>query len=187
MTSFTSSRARDHQGTAAGHRARGRACRSARGGAQLDTAAASRSGGHADDCFVGADRFPAPTGGGRYRSTLVLAIGPFRDWLAEHMTRHELASTDVAAAIGTDEAVVRGWFGVRPRDWRQHPTGRFVVHVISESTVETVGIALTGNPRLAAELYPHLAEPVCQHCGAHAGCRHLGRDLALDEPGSLAA
>jgi hypothetical protein len=133
------------------------------------------------------DRFPAPTGGGRYRSTLVLAIGPFRDWLAEHMTRHELAGTDVAAVIGTDEAVVRGWFAVRPRDWRQHTGQRFVVHTISETTVERVGIALLGDPRLAAQLYPHLAEPVCQRCGAHDGCRHLGRELALDEPGSLAA
>jgi hypothetical protein len=65
--------------------------------------------------------------------------------------------------LGTDVAVVRGWFGVRPRDWHQ-PTGqRFVVHTINETTVEQGGIELGANPRLAAELYPHLAEPVCQH------------------------
>jgi hypothetical protein len=80
---------------------------------------------------------------------------------------------------GTDVAVVRGWFGVRPRDWHQ-PTGqRFVVHTINETTVEQGGIELGANPRLAAELYPHLAEPVCQHCDAPAGCPHLGRALEL--------
>jgi hypothetical protein len=51
------------------------------------------------------------------------------------------------------------------------------VHTISETTVEALGIAL------AAELYPHVAEPVCQHCGAHASCTHLGRDLELGAVG----
>lgn len=35
-----------------------------------------------------------------------------------------------------------------------------------ERVVELVGIALTDNPTLVYELYTHLAEPVCQRCGA---------------------
>jgi hypothetical protein len=73
--------------------------------------------------------------------------------------------------------MVRGWFGVRGRDWRTQAPDRFVVHVISELTVEAVGIALAGNPRLVPELYPHMAEPVCQRCGAPTGCDHLARDV----------
>ena len=34
--------------------------------------------------------------------------------------------------------------------------GRFVVHAISERTIEHIGIALAGNPRLVPELYPHI-------------------------------
>jgi hypothetical protein len=128
------------------------------------------------------DRFPAPIAGGSQGSTLVLAIGPFRDWLTEHMRTHELTSVDVATTIGRDEAIVRGWFGARGRDWRSQSPDRFVVHVISELNVEAVGIALTGNPRLVAELYPHMAEPVCQRCGAETDCEHLGR-----QAGQLAA
>jgi hypothetical protein len=45
--------------------------------------------------------------------------------------------------------------------------------VISELLVERAGIALARNPRLAAELYPQLAEPTCQVCGASRGCEHL--------------
>jgi hypothetical protein len=183
MTCFTSSRAHDELEQAP---ARGEAADPMAPHVGADCTLADASGA-ADGSSVGADRFPAPTGGGRYSSTLVLAIGPFRDWLAGHMAAHELAATDVGQLVGTDEAVVRGWFGVRPRDWRQQSTERFVVHTISESTVERVGIALTGNPRLAAELYAHLAEPVCQHCGAPAGCPHLGRELQLTDQQPLAA
>jgi hypothetical protein len=125
------------------------------------------------------DRFPAPTSKGCQGGQLVLAIGPFRDWLSEQMQAHELTAVDVARKIGRDEAIVRGWFGVRSRDWRNHSPDRFVVHVISELVVEHVGIALIGNPRLVPELYPHLAEPVCQHCGAATDCDHLGQDLQL--------
>jgi hypothetical protein len=78
--------------------------------------------------------------------------------------------------------MVRGWFGVRGRGWRTQSPDRFVVHIISELTIEAVGIALTGNPRLVPELYPHMAEAVCQRCGAPAHCDHLGREL-----GQLAA
>lgn len=124
-----------------------------------------------------ADRFPAPTGGGCQRSTLVLAIGPFRDWLSAYMVAHELTASDIARRIGRDEAIVRGWFGVRSREWRTQSKEHFVIHVVSEPVVEHVGIALTGNPRLVPELYPHMAEPVCQHCGAPADCDHLGQDL----------
>jgi hypothetical protein len=131
---------------------------------------------------VASDRFPAPTAGGCQGSTLVLAIGPFRDWLGEHMRVHELTSVDVAKTIGRDEAMVRGWFGVRGRDWRSQSPDRFVVYVISELTVEAVGIALTGDPRLVPELYPHMAEPVCQRCGATGDCEHLGH-----QAGQLAA
>jgi hypothetical protein len=131
---------------------------------------------------VASDRFPAPTAGGCQGSMLVLAIGPFRDWLTEHMSAHGLVAGDVARCIGRDEAMVRGWFGVRGRDWRSQSPDRFVVHVISELTVEAIGIALTGNPRLVPELYPHMAEPVCQRCGATADCDHLGHEL-----GQLAA
>jgi hypothetical protein len=128
------------------------------------------------------DRFPAPTTGGKQGSSLVLAIGPFRDWLTEHMQAQQLTCADVARLIGRDDTMVRGWFGVRGRDWRTQSPDRFVIHVISELTIEHVGIALTGNPRLVPELYPHMAEPVCQRCGAPADCDHLGREL-----GQLAA
>jgi hypothetical protein len=125
------------------------------------------------------DRFPAPTAGGSQGSTLVLAIGPFRDWLDEYMRAHELTSADVARVIGRDESMVRGWFGVRGRDWRTQSQERFVVHIISELVVEHVGIALTGNPRLVPELYPHMAEPVCQRCGAPKDCDHLDHQHQL--------
>ena len=123
------------------------------------------------------DRFPAPLTGGHQGSTLVLAIGPFRDWLTRYMTAHQLTATDVARLIGRDDTMVRGWFGVRGRDWRTQSPDHFVIHVISELTIEAVGIALTGNPRLVPELYPHMAEPVCQRCGASTDCDHLGRDV----------
>ena len=54
---------------------------------------------------------------------------------------------------------------------------RFVIHIISERTIEAVGIALTGNPRLVPQLYPHMAEPVCHRRGAPANCDHLAHDL----------
>jgi hypothetical protein len=129
-----------------------------------------------------ADRFPAPTAGGTQGSTLVLAIGPFRDWLTAYMSAHQIVSADVARLIGRDDAMVRGWFGVRGRDWRTQSPDRFVVHIISERTIEHVGIALAGNPRLVPELYPHMAEAVCQRCGATADCHHLGHEF-----GQLAA
>ena len=53
---------------------------------------------------------------------------------------------------------------------------RFVVHVISELVIEHVGIALVGNPR-SCPRYPHMAEPVCQHCGAPADGDDIGQDL----------
>jgi hypothetical protein len=124
-----------------------------------------------------ADRFPAPTAGGCRGSTLVLAIGPFCDWLTAYMTVHELTIADLARRIGRDNAMVRGWFSVRGRDWRTQSPDRFVIHIISELTIEAVGIALAGNPRLVPELYPHMAEPVCQRCGAPGDCDHLARDL----------
>jgi hypothetical protein len=123
------------------------------------------------------DRFPAPVAGGSQGPTLVLVIGPFRDWLSEYMTAHQLTAVDIATCIGRDEAMIRGCFGVRGRDWRSQSPDRFVIHVISELTIEAVGIALTGNPRLVPELYPHMAEPVCQHCGAPTDCDHLGQEL----------
>jgi hypothetical protein len=122
------------------------------------------------------DRFPAPTSKGCRGGQLVLAIGPFRDWLHDHMLAHELTAMDVARRIGRDEAIVRGWFGIRSRDWRTQSPNHFVVHVISELVIEHVGIALTGNPRLVPELYAHMAEAVCQHCGATTNCHHLRRD-----------
>ena len=124
------------------------------------------------------DRFPAPTTRRAPGSTLVLAIGPFRDWLTEHMTARDLTCADVARLIGRDDTMVRGWFGVRGRDWRTQSPDRFVIHIISELTIEAVGIALTGNPRLVPDLYPHMAEPVCQRCGAISDCEHLGREPA---------
>jgi hypothetical protein len=92
------------------------------------------------------------------------------------------ALSSLTSCIGRDDAMVRGWFGVRGRGWRTQSPDRFVVHIISELTIEAVGIALTGNPRLVPELYPHMAEAVCQRCGAPAHCDHLGREL-----GQLAA
>jgi hypothetical protein len=62
------------------------------------------------------DRFPAPTAGGSQGSTLVLAIGPFRDWLTQYMAARQLTSADISRLIGRDNAMVRGWFGVRGRD-----------------------------------------------------------------------
>jgi hypothetical protein len=131
----------------------------------------------AQDTFSGAERFPAPSGGGGQGSVLVLAVGPFRDWLDRYMRAHELIAADVARCIGRDETIIRGWFAVRGRDWRAQSPDHFVVHVISELTVEAVGIALAGNPRLVPELYPHMAEPVCQRCGATSDCDHLGSEL----------
>jgi hypothetical protein len=128
------------------------------------------------------DHFPAPTTGGPQGSTLVLAIGPLRDWLTAYMRAYDLTIADLARCIGRDDAMVRGWFGVRGRDWRTQSPHRFVIHIISELTVEAVGIALTGNPRLVPELCPHMAEPVCQRCGAPEDCDHFGREL-----GQLAA
>jgi hypothetical protein len=121
-----------------------------------------------------ADRFPAPTTGGKQGASLVLAIGPFHNWLTQYMTAHQLTCADVARLIGRDDTMVRGWFGVRGRDWRTQSPDRFVIHVISELTIEAVGIILTGNPRLVPELYPHMAEPLCQRCGAPTDCDHLG-------------
>jgi hypothetical protein len=182
MTCFTSSRAHDLKHRPAdGEDAHQVAERASTNGMAM---AASDAGGWRS---TGGDRSPAPTGSGRYRSTLMLAIGPFRDCLARHMAAGELTAADVGRSIRIDEAVVRGWFAVRPPDWREHTTDRFVVHTISETTIEAIGIALTGNPRLAADLYPHLAEPVCQHCGAPADCTHLGRDLQLTDQPPLAA
>jgi hypothetical protein len=114
----------------------------------------------------------------------VLAIGPFRNWLTEHMTTDQLTSADVARLIGRDDAMVRGWFGVRGRDWRTQSPNRFV-HIISELTIEHVGIALTGNPRLVPELYPHMAEPVCQRCGGTTDCDHLGHEAGRSPPDTL--
>jgi hypothetical protein len=37
-----------------------------------------------------------------------LAIGAFRDWLAEYMSAHELTAADVARCIGRDQEMVRG-------------------------------------------------------------------------------
>jgi hypothetical protein len=51
------------------------------------------------------------------------------------------------------------------------------VHIVSERTIEHVGIALAGSPRLVPQLYPHVAEPVCQRCGTPHDCDHLGCDL----------
>jgi hypothetical protein len=93
------------------------------------------------------------------------------------MNAHQISSADVARLIGRDEAMVRGWFGVCGRDWRSQAPRRLVVHIISERTIEHVGIALTGNPRLVPQLYPHIAEPVCQRCGATTDCDHLGIEL----------
>ena len=91
------------------------------------------------------DRFPAPTAGGSQGSTLVLAVGPFRDWLDEYMRAHDLTSADVARCIGRDESMVRGWFGVRGRDWRTQSPQRFVVHIISELVIEHVGMSRPGS------------------------------------------
>jgi hypothetical protein len=85
------------------------------------------------------DRFPAPTAGGCRGSTLVLAIGPFRDWLTTYMTAHELTIADLARLIGRDDAMVRGWFSLRGRDWRTQSPDRFVIHIINELTIEHVG------------------------------------------------
>src|SRR3954454_22583450 len=48
-----------------------------------------------------------------------------------------------------------------------------------QTTVEAVGISLAATPGWPPSCSPPLAEPVCQHCGAHASCTHLGRDLEL--------
>ena len=43
---------------------------------------------------------------------------------------------------------------------RRSAEGSTLVLAIGELTLEHVGIALTGNPRLVPELYPHMAGPV---------------------------
>jgi hypothetical protein len=71
-----------------------------------------------------AHRFFAPISRGCHGGELVLAIGPFRDWLTEHMLAHDLTALHVAQQIKRDEAIVRGWFGVRSRDWRSKSSQR---------------------------------------------------------------
>jgi hypothetical protein len=82
------------------------------------------------------------------------------------MERHGVTQTQVARILGRDEAMIRRWF-------LQDDAGDYVHEWISERQVERVGIELDRNPRLAPELYPFLAEPVCQRCGAERGCAHL--------------
>jgi hypothetical protein len=93
----------------------------------------------------------------------MLDVEPFRRWLADHMDAGGLTRVTVARRVGVDEARVRRWLlGAEAGQ-----------PVVSELLVERVGIALARNPRLAAELYPQLAEPTCQVCGAARGCKHL--------------
>jgi hypothetical protein len=73
--------------------------------------------------------------------------------------------------------VVRGCSACAAATGAPSPPTTSSLHVISELTIEAVGIALTANPRLVAELYPHMAEPICQHCGAPTDCNHLGHEL----------
>lgn len=47
--------------------------------------------------------------------------------------------------------------------------------LVSDSVIEKAGILLQRNPRITAELYPDLAEPVCAVCRAERGCQHLVR------------
>jgi hypothetical protein len=93
----------------------------------------------------------------------MLDVEPFRHWLTSYMQDNELTRVTIARRVGVDEARVRRW--LLGADAGQP--------VISELLVERAGIALARNPRLAAELYPQLAEPTCQVCGASRGCEHL--------------
>jgi hypothetical protein len=63
------------------------------------------------------------------------------------MTAHQLPGADVARSIGRDEAMVRGRFGVRGRDWRTQSADRFVIHIMWTGH-RSGGITLTANPRL---------------------------------------
>lgn len=73
----------------------------------------------------------------------LLAPEPFREWLTQTMRCRQLGTTDIAVAMGITERVI----------YR-------VLHeesaAVSELTVERAGIALDGDPRLAAQLYPEL-------------------------------
>jgi hypothetical protein len=106
------------------------------------------------------------------------AIGPFRDWLNEHMQAHQLTPEDVARCIGRDQAMVRGWFGVRPR--LAHPIPR----PVRRPHHQHVGPALTGNPRLVPELSTH--SRVSANAAAPPPIVGLGRDVD-EQPYDLAA
>lgn len=67
--------------------------------------------------------------------------GPFQAWLRDLMRTRQMTMQDVARAVRKDEAAVR----------RQLVQAR-----VSELVIERFGIALCGDPRLAAELYPEL-------------------------------
>jgi hypothetical protein len=67
----------------------------------------------------------------------------FRAWLLGLMRSRQLSHMDIGRACGIDERAVRRWLDPATLS-------------VSELVVEKVGIALDGNPRLAADLYPEL-------------------------------
>jgi hypothetical protein len=70
------------------------------------------------------DRFPAPTAGGSQGSTLVLAVGAFRDWLDEYMIAHELPPLTSRGASGvTSRWSVAGSESVAATGAPNPPTG----------------------------------------------------------------
>lgn len=99
----------------------------------------------------------------------LLPARPLWDWLAQ-------ALRDPAAPPLETVTLDGGAPGTVARALRRSAqTG-----VLSERLIEHIGL-IFGDPRLAATLYPRLAEPVCALCGADDGCRHLGDDLSDDD------
>lgn len=76
----------------------------------------------------------------------LLDAGPFRTWLIDYMELRNLTVEDVAQAVQVDGGAVARWLG------RKSVSS----NTVSELLVERVGIALLGDPRLAAQLYPEL-------------------------------
>lgn len=77
--------------------------------------------------------------------TNILPIFEFRWWLAKFKALHHLTNKELGRRIGVNETRVRYWLKSTS------------AHGIADRTVERVGIALLGDPRLAQRLYPVLA------------------------------
>jgi len=82
-------------------------------------------------------------------------IVPFRMWLLRQHRLHGYSAKDLAAAIGQDEARVRRW--LQGFQWNGKHEEPVPIRAINVETVRHIGMQMD-EPRLAEELYPHLAK-----------------------------